>query len=82
VRTNFAGFFMRQGLLIKRIIYLLSLLKFREGNTQDIELLHDKQLWFSSLDNLNDPFEGRVRVINTEESSKLRYESFISLIDR
>jgi len=73
---------MRQGLLIKRIIYLLSLLKFREGNTQDIELLHDKQLWFSSLDNLNDPFEGRVRVINTEESSKLRYESFISLIDR
>ena len=37
---------------------LLSLFKFREVNTNNLSALANNQLWFSSLNDFNDPFEG------------------------
>ncbi len=36
----------------------LSLFKFREVNTNNLSALANNQLWFSSLNDFNDPFEG------------------------
>jgi len=36
----------------------MKLYKFRTVNTNSLSLLGSNQLWFSSLDELNDPFEG------------------------
>jgi len=41
--------------------------KFRTGSERDIEALHGQYIWFSDIESLNDPFEGRVKLIDSTE---------------
>ena len=36
----------------------MRIFKFRHGSQKDFEALEQSYIWFSSLDKLNDPFEG------------------------
>lgn len=41
--------------------------KFRAGSNRDIEMLKEGYLWFSSMDKLNDPFEGKAKISTNED---------------
>ena len=48
----------------------MKLYKFRAVNTNSLTLLANNQLWFSSLDDFNDPFEGAHILNNHLQSVK------------
>lgn len=41
--------------------------KFREGSDRDLETLEQGYIWFSDVESLNDPFEGRASLINSSD---------------
>ncbi|WP_299735476.1 hypothetical protein [uncultured Endozoicomonas sp.] len=53
----------------------ISLFKFRAGNENDLDALHQDYLWFPSYDELNDPFEGRAFIDSSCIDSSL-YKAF------
>lgn len=53
--------------------------KFRAGSTFDLEALHDDYLWFSSFDDLNDPYEGFTRYDADGVDEGLRIKFLTSL---
>jgi hypothetical protein len=50
-----------------------SLLKFRSGNTNDLDSLFKQNIWFSALEQLNDPFEGIASIHCTKPNVEKRH---------
>lgn len=49
--------------------------KFRELNTNNLTAIANNQLWFSSLDDFNDPFEGcHTKVVNVDSELISKYQ--------
>lgn len=59
-----------------------SLLKFRNGTTNDLDSLHDQKIWFSSFEQLNDPFEGIAPIHCSTPDIDRRYNLINKLIER
>ena len=53
----------------------ISLFKFRAGNDNDLDSLHNDYLWFPACEDLNDPFEG-VAFIDCENVDGALYREF------
>lgn len=59
-----------------------SLLKFRNGTTNDLDSLHDQKIWFSSFEQLNDPFEGIAPIHCSTPDIDRRFNLINKLIER
>ncbi|WP_445357630.1 DUF2971 domain-containing protein [Microbulbifer sp. ANSA002] len=46
--------------------------KFRFGNKDDLNALHENYVWFADFESLNDPFEGQVQFITDDINDELR----------
>ncbi|KEQ19353.1 DUF2971 domain-containing protein [Endozoicomonas numazuensis] len=53
----------------------ISLFKFRAGNDNDLDALHQDYIWFPSCASLNDPFEGMAFIDSSNIDSRL-YQKF------
>lgn len=53
----------------------ISLFKFRAGNENDLDALHQDYLWFTFCDDLNDPFEA-MAFIDDANIDSILYQQF------
>jgi hypothetical protein len=58
------------------------LLKFRSGSKYDLDALHNSYMWFDAINNQNDAFEGKYKLVNKEILPAKKYELILELHNR
>ncbi len=56
---------------VARRIGCCTLYRYRPINPNEIDALEEGYLWFSSVDDLNDPFEGSIKLKEVEQDSTM-----------
>lgn len=67
----------RKSLIPNKLVKFVSLTSDEQLNEQKFETLAKQQLWFSSISNLNDPYEFQCMYINHEKLKKYNYDEKI-----